>query len=92
MPATDLTPYCADCDLSRQAALEGAETEAERAVALRDHPRRMAPKKDIDGTPLCVKCLEHRREGRRIDLLERQQALVAALPATLAELDKRTDT
>ncbi len=72
MPATDFIRYCAHCGLGREAMIEGAESEAERDTAKREHPRVLATKTDIDGTPLCARCLEYRREDRKVDLYERQ--------------------
>lgn len=84
MPATDFIRYCADCDLGREAMIEGAESEAERDTAKREHPRVLATKSDIDGTPLCARCLEYRREDRRVDLYERQ---LAEAPEAIAAAD-----
>lgn len=72
MPASDLISYCAHCDVGREALIEGAESEAERATVKRENPRRLATEQDIDGTLLCARCLDYRREDRRVDLYERQ--------------------
>ena len=69
----DPVPYCADCDSMRLALADGAETEAERERVLRDNPRVFARKRDLDGTPLCEKCLEYRRADRLVDGLEARQ-------------------
>jgi hypothetical protein len=78
MPATDLTPYCAHCDDARKAALADATTEQERAQALRENPRKIATKTDIDGTKLCRSCFDYRREDRRVDYLEREAPIAVA--------------
>jgi len=72
MPARDLIAYCADCDATRLALADGASGDAERAAVLSASPRRLAMKHDVDGSALCVKCLEQRRENRRIELSKRE--------------------
>jgi hypothetical protein len=65
MPAADLIRYCASCDDGRAALAAATESEEARAAVLREHPRRLATKTDIAGTPVCAQCLEHRSEDRK---------------------------
>lgn len=65
MPATDLIRYCAACDEGRTALAAIAESDEARASVLREHPRRLATKTDIAGTPVCAQCLENRSAGRK---------------------------
>jgi hypothetical protein len=67
MPARDLVTYCAACDANRLGIADGADTDAERAELLAQHPRVLATKTDVDGTPLCAQCLEYEREERRLE-------------------------
>jgi hypothetical protein len=64
--------YCADCDLTREANADGADSEAERVELLNVRPRVVAETDDIDGTPLCRRCLDYRRTDRHLDYLERK--------------------
>ncbi len=64
--------YCADGDLMREAIADGADSEAERDELLNAHPRIVASTDDIDGTPLCRRCLDYRRVDRYVDYLERK--------------------
>ncbi len=84
MPAAELVRYCAHCDLDRQGAIESAESDAERADAERENPRRVAKKTDIDGTPLCKRCFEYRRADRQVDYFEQQ---LETLPPVLTQAD-----
>jgi len=65
MPAADLVRYCAACDEGRNKLAEAAESEEARAAILREHPRRLATKTDVAGTPVCARCLEYMSEHRK---------------------------
>jgi hypothetical protein len=65
MPAVDLIRYCAACDQGRAKLAEAAETADARLAVLREHPRRLATKTDLDGTPVCARCLESLAEQRK---------------------------
>ena len=64
MPAADLVPYCAACDQGRALLAEAAENAEARSAVLREHPRRVATKTDVDGTPLCARCLQYAAQHR----------------------------
>ena len=65
MPAADLIRYCAACDEGRAALAAAAENDEARAAVLREHPRRLATKVDIAGTPMCARCLEYAAQSRK---------------------------
>ena len=65
MPAADLVRYCAACDLGRAKLAEAAENDEARAAILREHPRRLATKTDVAGTPMCARCLEYAAQTRK---------------------------
>jgi hypothetical protein len=65
MPAADLVTYCAACDEGRAALAGVAQDEEARAAVLREHPRRLATKTDVAGTPLCARCLQSTSENRK---------------------------
>jgi hypothetical protein len=73
MPAADLVPYCTPCDEGRNLLAAGAETEDARAAIFREHPRRLATKKDLDGTPMCARCLEYAAKHRTAGFYFEQQ-------------------
>ena len=65
MPAVDLIRYCAACDEGRAKLADEAETSEARLAVLREHPRRLATKTDLDGTPVCARCLEGLSQHRK---------------------------
>jgi hypothetical protein len=65
MPATDLVRYCVACDEGRAALATAAESDEAREAVLREHPRRLATKTDVAGTPVCARCLEYMSEHRK---------------------------
>ena len=65
MPAADLVQYCTACDDGRTALVAGVESEEARAAILREHPRRLATKTDVDGRPVCARCLESLADQRK---------------------------
>jgi hypothetical protein len=65
MPAADLIRYCAACDEGRAALAAAAESDEARTAVLREHPRRLATKVDIAGTPMCARCLEYAAQSRK---------------------------
>jgi hypothetical protein len=71
----DLVRYCAACDEGRAALAEAAESDEARAAVLREHPRRLATKTDVAGTPMCARCheyaFEHRKAGFYFDQIEK---------------------
>ena len=73
MPAADLVPHCAVCDLGRSVLAEAAENDEARAAVLREHPRRLATKTDIAGTPMCARCLEYASQNRKASFYFEQQ-------------------
>jgi hypothetical protein len=73
MPAAELVPYCASCDQGRALLAAAAEDEEARAAVLREHPRRLATKKDIAGTPMCARCLEYSAQHRLAGFYFEQQ-------------------
>lgn len=73
MPAADLVPYCAACDLGRAALAQNAENEEARAAILREHPRRLATKTDVAGTPMCARCLDYAAQNRKAGFYFDQQ-------------------
>jgi hypothetical protein len=73
MPAADLVPYCTPCDEGRNLLAAGAESEEARAAILREHPRRLATKTDIVGTPMCARCLEYAAKHRTAGFYFEQQ-------------------
>jgi hypothetical protein len=74
MKHPDRVPYCSSCDSDREALLEGAETEEERERILREYPPTFAKKRDIDGKPICDRCLDYRLGDLPIELHERSEA------------------
>jgi hypothetical protein len=73
MPAADLVPYCAACDQGRALLAAAAEDDAARAAVLREHPRRLATKTDVEGTPLCARCLQYASQHRKAGFYFDQQ-------------------
>ena len=73
MSVADLIPYCTVCDLGRAALAEAAEGEEARAAVLREHPRRIATKTDVAGTPMCARCLEYASQNRKAGFYFAQQ-------------------
>ena len=73
MPAADLVRYCAACDLGRSVLAQAAENDDARAAVLREHPRRLATKTDVDGTPMCARCLEYASQNRKAGFYFDQQ-------------------
>jgi hypothetical protein len=65
--------FCELCDLRRGALEDGAETDEERKLILEKHPRRAATKTDIDGTPLCIGCLDWELQERKTKFLLRDR-------------------
>jgi hypothetical protein len=65
VPAVDLVPYCVACDEGRAALAAAAEGPEAQAEVLREHPRRLATKTDVAGTPLCARCLESVADRRK---------------------------
>jgi hypothetical protein len=65
MPVVDLVHYCAACDEGRAKLAEAADSNEARMAVLREHPRRLATKTDIDGTPVCARCLEGLAQHRK---------------------------
>lgn len=65
MPAADLIRYCAACDEGRAALAAAAENDEARDAILREHPRHLATKTDVAGTPMCARCLEYKAQGRK---------------------------
>lgn len=65
MPAAELIRYCSACDERRAALAEAAADAGERAAILRDHPRHLATKTDVDGKPVCARCLESHAQHRK---------------------------
>jgi hypothetical protein len=72
MPAVELIQYCTACDEAR-ALLAAAADEDARASVLREHPRRLATKTDVEGTPLCGRCLEYATQHRKAGFYFEQQ-------------------
>jgi hypothetical protein len=73
MPAADLVPYCASCDHARSLLAASADSEEARAAVLSEHPRRLATKTDVDGTPMCARCLEYAAQHRKAGFYFDQQ-------------------
>jgi hypothetical protein len=73
MPAADLVQYCITCDEGRTLLAAGAEDDDARAAILREHPRRLATKTDVDGSPLCARCLENAAKHRAAGFYFEQQ-------------------
>lgn len=73
MPADDWVRYCAACDAGRAALANAAEDDAARAAILREHPRRLATKTDVSGTPMCARCLQYASESRKAGFYFDQQ-------------------
>jgi hypothetical protein len=65
MPVVDLVHYCAACDEGRAKLAEEADSDDARLAVLREHPRRLATKTDIDGTPVCARCLDGLKDRRK---------------------------
>lgn len=62
--------------------LAAAETDAERALALRDYPRRLATEKNFYDVPLCRACANAERKAMKAEYYEREfPAEVAAFRA-----------
>jgi hypothetical protein len=62
--------FCLDCDIGRTASVDGSD--AGSAPALDGPPRRMATKRDANGDPLCVACLDARQTSRRTEFMLHQ--------------------
>jgi hypothetical protein len=73
MPAVDLIQYCASCDQARELLAAAADAEDARVAVLREHPRRLATKTDVAGTPMCARCLEYATEHRKAGFYFEQQ-------------------
>lgn len=73
MPVDDLVPYCASCDHARALLAAAADDEEARVAVLREHPRRIATKKDVEGTPMCARCLEYATQHRKAGFYFEQQ-------------------
>lgn len=73
MPAVDLIQYCASCDQARELLAAAADTEDARVAVLREHPRRLATKTDVAGTPMCARCLEYATQHRKAGFYFEQQ-------------------
>jgi hypothetical protein len=73
MPAVDLIQYCASCDQARELLAAAADDENARAAVLREHPRRLATKTDVAGTPMCARCLEYATQHRAAGYYFEQQ-------------------
>lgn len=65
VPAADLVRYCVTCDEGRAALAAAAGSDEARAEVLREHPRRLATKTDVAGTPMCARCLEYMAKHRK---------------------------
>jgi len=73
MPADDLVTYCASCDQGREVLAAAAENDEARVAVLREHPRRLATKTDVEGTPLCARCLQYSSQHRKAGFYFDQQ-------------------
>jgi hypothetical protein len=73
MPAVELIQYCASCDEARALLAASADGEEARAAVLREHPRRLATKTDVAGTPMCARCLEYATQHRTAGFYFEQQ-------------------
>jgi hypothetical protein len=65
--------FCLDCERMAQASVS-----AGGGTGPVDTPRHMAVKKDANGDPLCVQCLDLRRANRNAAFLREARSLVAA--------------
>jgi hypothetical protein len=62
--------FCLDHDIARTARVDGSDAGSARAL---DGPqRRMATKRDANGDPLCVACLDARQASRRAEFMLHQ--------------------
>jgi hypothetical protein len=84
--------FCLDHDIARTARVDGCDAGSARAL---DGPqRRMATKKDANGDPLCVACLDARQARRRAEFMlhEGRAPLAGHNPANVGREADQTPT